>query len=143
MRDGILAAMPTQAEDCVVWDAFAQFGIGVNAAGTDSCFISCTITVKEDFTKPATCGGTPPPVDVIVLTTRGYRASNRPRVDLTWSGASAANVDVFRNGTRITTTANDGAHTDSSLAKNATGAFTYKVCNAGTTNCSNDSIVNF
>jgi extracellular elastinolytic metalloproteinase len=144
MRDGILAAMPTQAEDCVVWDAFASMGIGVNATGTDSCFFTCSISVKEDFTKPSTCGGgTPPPVDVITLTTRGYRASNRPRVDLTWSGSSAANVDVYRNGTRITTTANDGAHTDTSLSKNASGAFTYRVCNAGTTNCSNDSIVTF
>ena len=36
MRDGILAAMPTQAEDCIVWDAFAKFGIGVNADGRQS-----------------------------------------------------------------------------------------------------------
>lgn len=143
MRDGILAAMPTQAEDCVVWDAFAQLGIGQGAVGTDSCSFTCTISVQESFTKPAVCGGTPPPVDVIALTTRGYRVSNRPRVDLTWTGSSATNVDVFRNGTRITTTANDGAHTDSSLAKNASGTFTYRVCNAGTTTCSNDSSVSF
>ncbi|HYC87798.1 MAG TPA: M36 family metallopeptidase [Thermoanaerobaculia bacterium] len=143
MRDGILASMPTQAEDCVVWDAFSQFGIGQGAAGTDSCFISCTISVQESFAKPAICGGTPPPTDVITLSTRGYRSSNRPRVDLTWSGSTAANVDVFRNGTRITTTANDGTHTDTSLAKNAGGTFTYRVCNAGTTTCSNDSSVSF
>jgi hypothetical protein len=142
MRDGILAAMPTTAEDCVVWDAFASQGIGVNATGTDSCFITCSISVKEDFTKPATCGGTPPPTGAIVLTTRGYRSGGRNRTDLTWSGASGTNVDVYRNGARVTTTANDGAHTDV-LAKNQAGTFTYKVCNAGTTTCSNDSIVNF
>ena len=143
MRDGILAAIPTEAEECVVWDAFAQFGIGVNAKGTDSCVFTCSISVTEDFTKPLACGGTPPPVDVITLSTRGYRAKNNaPKVDLTWSGSSAANIDVYRNGTRITTTANDGAHTDS-LAKGAAGTFTYKVCNAGTTTCSNDSSVSF
>lgn len=143
MRDGILAAMPTQDEDCVVWDAFAALGIGVNAAGTDSCVFTCTISVKEDFTKPAVCGGTPPPVDVITLTTRGYRQSNKPRVDLTWSGSTAANVDVYRDNSRVTTTANDGAYTDTGLSRNAAGAFTYKVCNEGTTTCSNESIVNF
>ena len=143
MRDGILAAVPEQAADCVVWDAFAQFGIGVNAKGTDSCFITCSVSVTEDFTKPAICGGTPPPVEVITLTATGYRGKNNAaKADLAWSGSSATNVDVFRNGTRITTTANDGAHTDA-LPKGAAGTYTYKVCNAGTTTCSNDASVVF
>ena len=144
MRDGILAAMPTQAQDCLVWDAFSQFGIGVNAAGTDSCnFFTCSVNVTQDFTKPSTCGGTPPPPVSITLSTRGYKSGKTPKVDLTWSGATTTNVDVYRNNARITTTANDGAHTDS-LARNTTGAFTYKVCNAGsTTACSNTSTVNF
>jgi hypothetical protein len=49
-------------------------------------------------------------------------------------------VDVFRNGTRITTTANDGAHTDQ---VSAAGSYTYRVCNAGTSTCSNDVTVTF
>ncbi|HYI12008.1 MAG TPA: M36 family metallopeptidase [Thermoanaerobaculia bacterium] len=141
MRDGILAAMPTQDEDCIVWNAFSAMGIGLNAAGTDSCNIfGCTVNVTQDFNKPSACGGTAP---VYTLATRGYKQGGRPRVDLTWSGGLGANVDVFRNNTRITTTANDGAYTDSSLAKNTTGTFTYKVCNAGTTVCSNTSSVTF
>jgi extracellular elastinolytic metalloproteinase len=144
MRDGILAASPTQEEDCVVWDAFSSMGIGVNAVGTDSCnFFSCSVNVTQDFTKPATCGGTPPPTDVITLSTRGYRQANKPRVELTWSGSSATSVDVYRNNSRITTTANDGVHVDTGLSRNATGTFTYKVCNAGTTTCSNNSSVSF
>jgi extracellular elastinolytic metalloproteinase len=142
MRNGILQAVPTQAQDCIVWDAFASLGIGVNAAGSDSCnFLGqCTIQITEDFSKPAECGGTPV---AYTLSTRGYTSGGRPRVDLTWGGGAGANVDVFRNGTRITTTTNDGAHTDSTLAKSARGTFTYKVCNAGTTTCSNDSSVTF
>jgi hypothetical protein len=141
MRDGILAASTTQAQDCLVWDAFASFGIGVGATGTDSCNIlgTCTITIKEDFNKPVECGGVAP---AYTLSTRGYTSSGRPKVDLTWGGASGANVDVFRNGTKVTATANDGAYTDT-LAKGAKGTFTYKVCNAGTNTCSNDSAVTF
>ena len=143
MRNGILAAMPTEGEDCVVWDAFSQMGIGVNAVGTDSCFVFCSVSVQEDFTRPSNCGGTPPPADTITLSTRGYRAKNNaPRVDLTWSGSTATSIDVYRNGSRVTTTANDGAHTDS-LQKNSKGTFTYKVCNAGTTTCSNESSQTF
>jgi hypothetical protein len=141
MRDGILAAVPTTAQDCVVWDAFASMGIGLNAVGTDSCnFLGqCQISITEDFTKPVACGGTAP---AYTLSTRAYQKGKTPKVDLTWSGGSGSSVDVYRNGSRITTTANDGAHTDS-LSRGTTGTFTYKVCNAGTTVCSNESSVTF
>ncbi len=60
MRDGLLAAAPTQAEDCLIWEAFAQFGIGVGARGTESCGIfSCTASVVESFAVPAACSAAP------------------------------------------------------------------------------------
>jgi extracellular elastinolytic metalloproteinase len=141
MRDGILAAMPTQAEDCVVWDAFSSFGIGLNAVGTDSCNIlgNCTINITEDFNKPVACGGTAP---AYTLTVSGAVSGGRPKSTLNWTGGTGANVDVFRNSAKITTTANDGNYVDQ-LAKNTHGTFTYKVCNAGTTTCSNDASVTY
>lgn len=54
--------------------------------------------------------------------------------DLTWSGASTANVDVYKNGSLLVTTANDGAYRDGPLAKSGTA--TYQVCEAGTGVCS-------
>ena len=141
MRNGILQAVPTQAQDCIVWDAFASMGIGVNAVGTDSCnFLgNCTINITEDFTKPAVCGGTPAPY---TLTASGAISGGRPRTTLNWAGATGSNVDIFRNNVRITTTANDGNHVDQ-LSKNQRGTFTYKVCNAGTTTCSNNASVTY
>lgn len=141
MRDGILAAIPTQAEECLVWDAFASMGIGVNATGTDSCnFLgNCTINITEDFSKPVACGGTPAPY---TLSVSGTTSGKGPKANLSWAGATGTSVDIFRNGSRITTTANDGAHTDQ-LAKGTRGTFTYKVCNAGTSTCSNDASVTF
>ncbi len=64
MRDGILAAMPTQAEDCIVWDAFAKFGIGVNADGRQSAPFSVT----EDFSKPAVCSGAANTAPTVTIT---------------------------------------------------------------------------
>lgn len=58
MRDGILAAVPTQAQDCIVWNAFSQFGIGQGADGRVTCFfgVFCSPpTITESFTKPAVC----------------------------------------------------------------------------------------
>jgi hypothetical protein len=60
MRDGILAAIDAAnssdvvKERCQLWTAFAQFGIGQGADGTESCnFIRCTGTVTESFAVPA------------------------------------------------------------------------------------------
>lgn len=55
--------------------------------------------------------------------------------DLDWSGANSANVDVFRSGVYVITTANDGAYTDKP-SKKITSA-TYQVCESGTSTCSN------
>lgn len=57
MRDGILAAMLPD-EDCFAWRAFAQFGIGQGANGTESCNIfTCQVSITESFVVPTTCSG--------------------------------------------------------------------------------------
>jgi serine protease len=55
--------------------------------------------------------------------------------DLYWAGAVGTNVDVFRNGRKVTTTANDGYHADWIWFPTGT-TYTYKVCQAATTICS-------
>ena len=78
----------------------------------------------------------------ITLAASGRKVKGVQHADLTWSGASGTSVDVLRDGTRITTTANDGAHTDNIGAKGG-GSYTYQVCEAGTTTCSNTVVVTF
>ncbi len=56
------------------------------------------------------------------------------RVSLTWTGASASSVDVLRGAALIATTLNDGQHDD---RVPQAGTYEYRVCNAGTTVCSN------
>jgi subtilisin family serine protease len=78
----------------------------------------------------------------ITLSVTGRTQRNgRHQALLSWSGALASSVDVYRNGTRITTTSNSGSYTDS-LGKSS-GTFSYKVCDAGTTTCSNTASVTF
>ncbi|HEX2121044.1 MAG TPA: M36 family metallopeptidase [Thermoanaerobaculia bacterium] len=233
MRDGILAAVPTAAQDCIVWTAFAQFGIGQGAAGTESCSIfTCSVNVTESFVVPSTCTGpvnTAPSVTItapannssfvqgssvtfsgtaadaedgtissslswsssrdgalgsgasittsaltvgthtitaratdsgglsgssainvtitsttpspITLSVSGRKVKGVATANLTWSGATSAQVDVYRNNVRVTTTANDGAHTDQ-IGKGG-GTLTYRVCEAGTNTCSNNASVSF
>jgi hypothetical protein len=64
-------------------------------------------------------------------------------VNLTWSGAASANVDVYRNGVLIATVPSiPGSYTDSTGQKGP-ATFTYKVCEAGTNTCSNQATVTF
>jgi hypothetical protein len=79
---------------------------------------------------------------VIALTATGRKVRGLQRVDLAWSGATSSSVDVYRDGVRITTTANDGAHTDN-LNRKGSASYTYKVCEAASTTCSNEARVAF
>lgn len=84
-----------------------------------------------------TGGGTEPAP--FSLSATGRTAKGQLLTDLSWSGTTSARIDIYRNGARVTTTDNDGFHTDV-LAKGATGTFTYRVCAAETTTCSNEAI---
>ena len=62
--------------------------------------------------------------------------------DLTWSGATSTSVDIFRNGIRITTV-NGTTYTDNIGSRGGNASYTYRVCEAGTTTCSNQITINF
>jgi subtilisin len=78
----------------------------------------------------------------MALSAAGYKTQGLQKADLTWNGAASANVDVFRNGVKIATTPNDGFHTDNINARGS-GSYTYRVCEAGSTICSNDATIAF
>lgn len=72
-------------------------------------------------------------VQAITLTASVTLVRHKQVVDLTWSGAAGANVDLYRNGALLMTTPNDGAYRD---APKRSGTYVYKVCNAGSSVCS-------
>lgn len=76
------------------------------------------------------------------LSATGYKERGLHKADLTWEGASSTNVDVYRDGGLITTTANDGFHKDD-INQRGSGTYTYTVCEAGTSTCSNEASVVF
>jgi predicted phosphodiesterase len=72
----------------------------------------------------------------IVLSVTANKIRGTKYADLTWSGATSTNMDIYRDDNLITTTANDGAYTDGPLGKGG-GSAAYNVCEAGTSTCSN------
>jgi thermitase len=83
-----------------------------------------------------------PPAPAISLTATGSKVRGIKNVALSWTPSDVTtNVDVWRNGVKAVTTTNDGSYQES-LGKGS-GTYTYQVCRAGTTTCSNTSTVVF
>ncbi len=56
MRDGILQAAAGSGDECLVWEAFADFGIGDGAQARIRGGGN-RVTITESFALPASCGG--------------------------------------------------------------------------------------
>lgn len=87
--------------------------------------------------------GTTLAAPAIPLSLNGYKVKGLNTVDLTWSGAGGATVDIYRDGSWLLNTSNDGGHTDSTGQKGG-ATHNYQVCEAGSTSsCSGVETVVF
>lgn len=125
-----------------------QIGTGASVSRSDLSpglhAVSAVVTDTGGLVGSATVGFTviaaPPPPQDITLTVDARKVKNKKFADLSWSGATGTNVEIYRHTTRIVT-ANDGFHTDSPTGKGNT--FTYRVCEIGGARCSNDVTVSY
>jgi PKD repeat protein len=129
------------------WDfGDGNSGSGMTAshtyAATGTYAVTLTVTDNEGATGEDAQDVSVTAAGEFVLSAVGYKVRGRHTVDLTWSGATSTDVDVYRDGALITTTANDGEYTDAT--NNRGGAtYVYQVCEAGTSTCSNEATVIF
>lgn len=119
----IREAMKATAEDQGAPGRDDYFGYGIVKAKAAS-----------DYLTQNSCGGTEPPVGELTLT--GNRSKGGRQVDLSWSGANGASVDVYVNGSFNSSTANDGS-ASYNVSKNVT--YTFQICETGSvTVCTNE-----
>jgi hypothetical protein len=100
-----------------------------------------TATPTPTRTPTPTATPTPSPGQ-ITLTARSYKVRGRQTVDLSWTGATSSNVDVYRNGVLTVSTLDDQFYTDSPGGRGR-ATYTYRICNAGSQTCSNQATVTF
>lgn len=78
----------------------------------------------------------------LILTAVGYRQKGKHTIDLSWSGTTATEVDLFLNGSILGTFTNDGTYTYSTDIRGH-GSYTFRVCEAGTSVCSREENVSY
>ena len=135
---------------------FTRVGVGVTVTGGKMWVtedfgkypndpVPSTTTTTTSTTPPPTTTTTAPSSSIGLTVTKGtWDNGTKSKAILTWSGASGTDVDVWRNGAKLTTTANDGGWNDKFSVKLAAGTVrNYKVCRAGTTTCSATKSVTF
>lgn len=84
----------------------------------------------------------PQPGD-IVLNANGYKVKGAWQADLDWTpSGTSERIEIHRDGNVIATISNVGSYTDVTSFKGS-GSFTYKICEVGTTTCSNEVTVQF
>jgi PKD repeat protein len=102
--------------------------------------VTLTVTDDDAATDTATqaieVGDTP---DILVLeaVTRGAQ-----KVVLSWSGSSATSYDIIRDGSTVATVSNVTTFSEN-VGRDGASSYIYKVCEAGTTICSNEVTVVF
>ncbi len=120
-------------------DGASDSGVNVSHSYADGGDFDVSLTVTDDGGASNTSTRTITVVDPNGGPSISLTASvnNRGRVTLNWSGAVGNRVDVYRNGSFLRRTRNDGQYRD----RPGTGTFTYEICNQGTTDCSNSATV--
>jgi Concanavalin A-like lectin/glucanases superfamily/Domain of unknown function (DUF2341) len=142
-----------QSDETVFWPATYLDEVRLSSAIRSAAWITTEynnqsspgtfITMGSESCGTATPTPTPTATPIqITLAAQGYLIRGQRAADLSWSGATSNRVDVYRNGTLIVTTKNDGFYTDR-IGGSGSGTFTYQVCNAGSQTCSNQATVTF
>ena len=83
----------------------------------------------------------PPTTAELALQAHGYKLKGVQHADLEWAGTTA-NVDVWRDTDKIASNLAGSAYTDAIGVKGG-GSYTYRVCETGTSVCSNQATVIF
>jgi subtilisin len=136
--DGSLVSTDTDGDDgwSASWNTEgytdAAHTLGATAVDTSEQDTSTSVSVNVN-NSPAS----------MELSASGYKVRGLQAVDLAWTGSTATNITVYRDGAEIATTANGGSYTDNIDARGG-GSYTYQVCEAGSTSvCSNTATVVF
>ena len=115
------------------WDSYLQqtdikAALGrLSAKAAERPSRSCSGGESEPIVLPGVNG-------IALSATRIVQPDGDDFARLTWLGGASTRIDIYQNGAYRRTTLNDGK---ASVYPKTAGTFAYKVCETGTTKCSN------
>jgi hypothetical protein len=125
MRDGILLAAAGSGHECLIWEAFADFGVGVGAQGSvkgGGPFGGGKVTITEDFSQPAQCSNIPQ--EAPVANDDSYTVVVGNVLNISVSAGVLSN-DTDANGDDLTAIYHNDLSAGSSLTWNTDGSFDF------------------
>jgi subtilisin family serine protease len=106
------------------------------AAGTYTVTLKATDDDGASGSSSGTVTISAPTSPTITISLSASRTSSSLTTDIRWTNAPGTYVDLYRNGVKFKTTANDG-HFRDVVSISGSGSITYRVCKqGGTSNCS-------
>jgi len=142
--DGAVSSDPDGTITSYHW----EFGDGAtgsgdrvsHAFGADGAYV-VRLTVSDDREASSSTNRTvqvaATVAEAISLSVATGKYKNSKWVDLEWSGAMGTIVDVYRDGSLLATTGNDGSYRDSTV-RNLNRFISYRVCEHDTSTCSDE-----
>lgn len=135
----IRSALKATAEDSGTAGKDVYFGYGLVKAADADAYLTSNGCAGGDNGGGDNGGGNG---GDFTMSASGYKVQGRQRADLSWTGADSSNVDVYRDGSLIVTTSNDGAYTDN-INRKGGGSYTYQICEEASSTCTTTVTVNF
>ncbi|EDQ01828.1 alkaline serine protease, subtilase family protein [Shewanella benthica KT99] len=129
----IREALKATAMDSGAAGKDVYFGYGIVKASAADAYLTANGCAGD--------GGGEPGGD-FTMSANGYKSKGVKKVDLTFNGAAGTHVDVYRDGSMITTTSASLTYTDIISAKGG-GSYTYKACDDGSSSCTAEQTVTF
>ena len=117
----------------------AATAIDLGAVGRDPRF---GFGLIDAAAATASVASPPPAEGEFTLSVTAYKVRGRQHADLAWSGATSTSVDIWRDSTLVKTVDNTGFYTDA-IGASGGGTYTYRVCEAGTSTCSNEAVAEY
>ena len=139
----VLSPLPGQPDGGIISEYCGDYDYSNSVGAThlhpwvDGRVVVNSASQQDAFFDQSAGGGV-----TITLEARGRVVNGFNVASLSWDGATSVNVDVYRDGVVVATTANDGSY-DDNTGTTGRQRFTYKVCEAGTQTCSNQVTVRF
>jgi len=132
---GLVWSYHPECSNQQIRDALTTTAIDLGDAGRDNYFGFGLVQALDakNYLDANGCGSTEPPAG-ITLDVSKSKVKGKTYADLSWTGVSSTDVDIYRDGSLVVTTTNSGSYSE----QLPSGTYSYQVCEVASSTCSGE-----